>query len=387
MRILIITKTIGKTAPGIVFERIVQGLSSFHEVELIASDYDPSIDLSKVKKVTKLKAYSFNSRLLKLFMIIFNNNPFDFIWGLRTRRNICKNQKYDLVFGFISFGHYEGLIAGSMVSKKLKTKFAVYSVDAIPAPTGWMPYDAYYRGLEKMIKRHLSKPNAFFSSNEQMLSYQLDVISGKKDMFTGVIFTPAYGGFKSMPLMNTGRKKFLYTGGIYGARKPDYILAGFKKLLKKYPEAGLVFVGTVLSQSIMNQLEREVAERIEFFPFTRDLSPYYSMAIAFLDIDADIEDDIFLSSKIMNYLMMNRVIISETGNNSPSRHLFKNIPSIIQCSHNEDEICNAMERAILMRDTVSFEDRLSILELFKIENIIVKLNKDLTTIVDMNYSI
>jgi hypothetical protein len=46
MRILIITMNVGRTAPGIVFERLIYGLSSLHQIDVLTADYDPSIDFS-----------------------------------------------------------------------------------------------------------------------------------------------------------------------------------------------------------------------------------------------------------------------------------------------------------------------------------------------------
>ncbi len=382
MKILIITKNIGKTASGIVFERLLSGLSSCHDVDLIVSDYEPSIDLSNIKKITKIKSPVLNDRLLKIFMIIFNVNPMNFIWAIRAKRKILKEKKkYDLVFGFISFGHYEGLIAGSIISKQLMTKFAVYTVDAIPAPSSWMPENSYYAGLKKMIRKYLSKTDALFSSNREMLNYQLDILSSQKKIFSEVIFTPAFGSFQVLPVKyDTGKNIFLYTGGIYGARNPEYLLGGFSKLIKRYPESELIFVGTSLPQKTLKKFSQEVIDKILFVPFTTDLVPYYSMATALLDIDSDVENDIFLSSKVMNYLMIDRIIISETGFNSPSRHLLKNVDSILQCSHDQDEICDAMEKAIHTRNNVNYECRLPLIKLFQLENVIDNLNANLEKI-------
>ena len=92
------------------------------------------------------------------------------------------------------------------------------------------------------------------------------------------------------------------------------------------------------------------------------------------------ENDIFLSSKMSSYLMINRIIITETGLNSPSRHLFKGISSIIQCEHNADQLYNAMRSAIEMKETITFDDRKAISQLFKIENIIGELTKSLESL-------
>lgn len=45
MKILIITKNFGKTAPGIVFEKLIQGLSISNEIDVLAADFVLSIEL------------------------------------------------------------------------------------------------------------------------------------------------------------------------------------------------------------------------------------------------------------------------------------------------------------------------------------------------------
>lgn len=376
MKILIITGNVGRTAPGIVFERLIQGLSSTNEIDLLTSDYDPSIDLSKLSNTIIYEKKNIHPRINKLFLILFGVNPFDCFWAWKAIRKIKKEEatKYDLVFSFLSFQHYAALIAGVYFSKKHNKKLAVYSVDAIPAPIGWLNYDSYYKGLKKMIAKYLREVDAFFSSNSQMLSYQLTTFLPKKNILTEVVYNPSYGEFKIFPKNNERTNRFVYTGGIYGVRKADYLLEGFEKLLKIYPDSKLVFVGTQSASVSVLNLEPETIKKIEIVPFTKDLSEYYNNATALIDIDADLENDVFLSSKMTNYLLINKAIISETGVNSPSRHLFKNIESIMQCDHDSDQICEAMKKAITTKYSIDFNDRIEIIELFNLESIVSRLN-------------
>ena len=125
----------------------------------------------------------------------------------------------------------------------------------------------------------------------------------------------------------------------------------------------------------MKSITTKARSAIEIHPFTRDLDPFYKNATALIDIDADLENDVFLSSKIVNYLNINRIIISETGLNSPSRHLFKEISSIIHCDHNSDELYEAMIKSNLIRSNISYEDRLAAIEIFSVEKNIEKFEK------------
>lgn len=383
MKILIITDNVGKTAPGIVFERLIQGLSSSHEIDVLTSNYDPSLDLSKVSTVTLFKKASVHPRISKFLITWFGVDFFDVFWAFNTRLKMKSKRvsQYDLVFSFVSFNHYIALIAGIKICKIYNKKLAVYTVDALPAPLGWLDYDSYYKGLQKMVYDNFSKADAFFSSNTQMLEYQLKTFLPKKKLLTGVIYNPSFGEFIHLPRINENVNIFVYTGGIYGLRKPEYLLKGFEKLLNEFPESKLVFVGTQKASLLLNELLPETLSKIEIIPFQKDLSYYYNVATALIDLDADIEDDVFLSSKITNYLMMNRIIISETGSNSPSRNLFKDIESIIQCDHDSEQVCEAMKKSILIKDIVNYKDRDVVVQMFSLGNVINKLNENFERII------
>lgn len=386
MKILIITENVGGTAPGIVFERLIQGLAIHNDISVLTANYESDIDLSRVQNIVKSGKLNIHPRIDNLLIALFGINPYDWYWALKSTYILKKrvNYEFDIVMSFVSYSHFAGLITGYYYSKTHKINHAVYSVDAIPPPVGWLKYDRYYRGLQKAMSKYLSSVSFLFSLNHQMLNYQLKTFIPGNGIISGVIYTPGLDTPKIFPNTNISiTNNFVYTGGIYGLRKADYIFAGFQKLLEIYPNSKLQFIGTQFLPEIISSIRNGTLKKIEILPFTRNLDPYYQNATALIDIDADIENDVFLSSKIPNYLMINRIIISETGLNSPSRHLFKGIKSIFQCEHNSDQLYLAMKQAIEMKDTISFDDRNSVVQLFQIDNIIEELN---STLSKSNYS-
>lgn len=377
MRILIICSNIGRTAPGIVFERLVDGLSRFHEVDVLTADLDPNVNLNSVKKIHEIKQTKIHPRIFKFIIALFGINPLDRLWAKRAIKKVNKENKYNVIFSLISFHHYYPLLAGYFFSNKSKSKFAVYSVDAIPAPLGWSKDDTYFRQVRKLMSKYIPKTDVFFSANKQMLQYQMSFIKTQPSFKSDVIYNPNDGVIKQYEIVDNNKNIFLYTGGIYQVRKVDYILRAFEKFIHHFPNSKFIFVGSQLSESLLNSISLEARKAIEIHPFSRDLEPYYKNASALIDIDADLIDDVFLSSKIVNYLLINRVIISETGLNSPSRHLFKGINSILQCNHNEEELYNAMKKSVLIKNAISFDDRSEVIELFSIDNILKTFNRNL----------
>ncbi len=373
MKILIITSNIGRTAPGIVFERIVYGLSEINDVTILTHDFDPSFELSRVKQVIKYK-YANSGRFRNKFIATFSIDPLD-IFFVRNAIGKCKNE-YDLVLSFVSFNHYFPVIAGKKFASKYGIKNFVYCVDAIPAPNGWLKEDSFYKGTQQLISKYFAHIHGLFSSNKKMLDYQMTTFNPRKDIVKDVIYNPTFGEIQEFK--NCWKDNyFLYTGGLYGPRSVIFLFQAFKLLLKKYPNSYLEFVGSVISESDLSTLDALERKKVLIHPYTKNLKPFYERSTALIDIDANIENDVFLSSKITNYLLINRVIISETGINSPSRQLFKGLNSILQCDHDPVELAEAMEIALLKRHTVNFTDRRDVIKLFDLKLITFKLNQTL----------
>ena len=379
MKILIVADNIGRTAPGIVFERLVQGLSKKNELDLLVTTYEPSLDLGLVKNIYIERNIELHPRIFKFLIGLFAINPFDFFWSKRNSKKVLNNN-YDLVLCFMSFHHYLPLVASAMLKSQKGIKAAVYSVDAVPAPKGWPDNEFYRAGVYRMMKKYLPKFDGLFSSNQKMLDYQLSTFDRKNNVLADVVYNPGLSKIHQYEIPNNEFNDFVFTGGIYGVRKVDYILKAFEKLLNSYPKSRLIFVGSVLEPGKLDLLKPETREKILIEPFTRDLSTYYKAATALIDIDADIENDVFLSSKITNYIMCNRIIISETGKNSPSRDIFKNIESIVQCNHNSEELLNAMVFAIENHKIISYEDRKEVIDSFNLESVVDNFDKNLKSL-------
>src|SRR5659263_685300 len=156
MKILIITSNVGRTAPGIVFERLIQGLSSLHQTDVLTADFDPSLDLSNIENILISKITYIHPRIYKSLIAIFGINPNDYIWASKSIRLLEKKKlnQYDIVLSFLSFHHYAALIAGKIFASKINCKFSVYSVDAVPPPIGWAENHMYQNGVKLMVNRY-----------------------------------------------------------------------------------------------------------------------------------------------------------------------------------------------------------------------------------------
>lgn len=375
-RYLILTENLGKTAPGLVFERLVREIALRHDVVVAClNDYTNEKSIN-IYSGSGLGVHSHlnprtQARLSKLSLSLVGDD-----WGARLNAVILEEVLnkgmgsgvgFDYVLSLISFRHTSPLLlAERLVQRGVGEKSIAYFVDAIPAPLGWSVNNLEFRGLQRFSARRIKRLDALFSSNAQMLEYQLSLVSDVTHLRTGVLYNPISSTGKIFPSASKNQFNFLYAGSLYGKRTPKYLLDALKKVLKQNDKVYLVFVGSNIESqdlSVLNDVEKA---HVVIKPFASDLDPYYRDAVALVDIDADMCDDVFLSSKVTNYLPVNRIILSETGRNSPASRLFSGVKSIVQCGHDSDEIAKSMLRIIDEAATSTYEDRLLLIEAFSV---------------------
>lgn len=376
--ILILVDGVDETAPGIVFERLINSVNDEFNlfVACIHSEAIYNKNVFCISTNYPFKSFltkSITSRISTISVALFGYDISSYISSLLIRKSIRKIEKkidqLDFVISFVSYGHTGSLLAGDYYKKKLKKniKFGAYIVDAIPAPLGWSENNSYYKGMLNFISKKTSYLDILISSNIKMMEYQ-KALSGNKKLKCDVLYNPVNKNIFCLDDSISNQKNFVYTGGIYGKRKISYMIEALKIVLTKRRDVYLILVGSNIKQEDLNILDDRDREHLVILPFSQNLTKYYSMATALLDIDADIDNDIYLSSKISNYLALNRVILSETGIDSPSRNIFKGIPSIIQCDHNPMQIAKSMELCIKIDNKIDFSDRNNVLVDFGIDN-------------------
>lgn len=358
-----IAQNLDNTAPGSVFKNIIRGLTNYNTVDLL---YDGKFDENQLKNIRRF--YSCQSN--KLLDYLGNRyirkrqvNPFIDKWSREAIKTI-DGIHYDVVCVMLTSSYYYPLLCGKAIADKCGSKYAVYSVDAIPAP-GWGESN-FSRFQAELIKNELKHCDYFATINCKMLDYQLTTFDPKPGLKYGVIYIPIDDIFEPIPKV-TNKHVFLYTGGIYGKRKADRIIRAFVKVRELYEDSKLILVGSHLRRTYIKQLAGEAAKSIELVRYTKNLSQYYRDAAVFINIDADVPNDVFLASKLMKYLPYERQILCETGINSPTHLLLDGLETVIICGHDEEEIYQGMLRAYNNVDTADYSERNKLLKELSID--------------------
>ena len=109
---------------------------------------------------------------------------------------------------------------------------------------------------------------------------------------------------------------------------------------------------------------------------------YIRKSSVLIDIDADIANDVFISSKLIQYLSYDRTILCISPENSPARKLLQNkTKTVIISGHKQDDILSALVTAgKLSKTNTEYSEREQLLNLFDIETIVAKWNNSISGI-------
>ncbi len=365
---------------SIFYERIINELTQKCEVDILCNK-QPELAFEQARNIF---VHPFSPKLsgwYRRFLRWFGTTPFSQKWSEQACEIVDKD--YDVVIAFMATSQLTSAVCGKYLAQQLGCKYAIYTVDAIPAPGGWTRKRGDVRGKRKVVARTFSSADYMAASNPHMLEYQLSLFSHKPNLHSDVLLTPSPDRTYSYPPSDD--IVFLYTGSLYGLRNPNHILKAFKRLLKLYPAAQFVVVGMRKKLGKIDKiLTAEERKQVVTAYHTSDLEPYFRRAKVLVDIDADLDKDPFLSSKIVTYLKVNRVILSETGRITPSREIFAGLNTVVQCDHNEDSLYEGMLRAIEIADSnPDFSEREPLIKEFSIEEVSARFHKGLQAICDM----
>lgn len=347
-RYLIVAMDMGDSAPGTVFKTLAKSLYKYADIDILSPTFDENDSLEGIGK-TKLRDYflpswqevrdSWNRR---------KYNPSDRRWIRKNLYRAIKStigQKYDGVITFTSMNFFPSIYMGRILSRILRIPWSIYSVDGIPSPVEWLDGDhTIHKLLSEHINKSCTKADIIFSSNEYMMRYQQQICTDFKGRWS-YLYTPHK---QSQDYRKSGHSgyRFLYTGALYGLRKIEGLIAGFRRFLQNHPDSKIIFVGYAAPSFFQSESDLIQNGNIILRPFSKDLTEYYQDADVLLDIGADIPDDVFLSSKIVSYLPIDRPILAITGANSPARGIMNGCRSIIHCGNQEEEVFQAMQECI-----------------------------------------
>lgn len=356
MKVVVIADNLGNNAPGVVFRNILSGISGKIEIDIVTSTMDYQIPFNHrglVKYVPQKRIPSWRIRTWLFDIFGFYHTQRNWARGIQ---DILDSGAYDVVISLMSHTFYASLMAADLYVAKRDVKHICYCVDAVPPPPPWEKRGMYSYAMKRCIKRYMQRVDVLCMTNQEMLAHELGIIGNPKIKSVVLPNPPKETSFQVLPFDDI-TPSFAYAGKMYGPRNPDALLNGFRLFMKKYPLAKFFFVGSGKLDIYIKKHYSDLLGNIEFISYSADLSHIFSKCVALIDVNANIDNDIFLSSKVIGYLPYNRLIISESGNGSPVRSLFKNSKTVIHVHHNPEDYLDAMEFCLNNTMTINYSER------------------------------
>ncbi len=380
MRILVIAYNVDNSATGLVVNSLLKQIwDNSPETTVLCNKYSHADKIPE--KVFEIKGNPFQyNRLAKLFLVLTNVDPNSFSWvrkGLRLGKKAVKEKRPDVILTITSAYCFPLLKLGYELSKKHKIPHFIHTVDPIPSHPGWGENYRLRNSIAKLISPYFRTAVGISATNEAMLEYQKKVVGERFINNAFVVSNPCY---QDQPVLERPVEphSFAYLGNIYGKRNPQLLIDAFTEFASRNNKAKLYFVGHFQAGNV--SIPETMRDRILITGWTDSPEEYIKKCGVLIDIDADIPGDVFMSSKLINYLSNNRMILCISPKDSPARKLLAGLPeSTATCSHNFNEIVSGLNGLISMDfNNQLFAERISIRESFKPASVVSKFIKELS---------
>lgn len=366
MHLLICSFYYGKSAEGICTLRLAHALSNLGlKITLLsgpeaASEKDSNIEVVKFRDTPFFPLWFFKIASKYILRGSYNSCPF---WYWRASRYVVPCH-IDLIYGRAH--PIASIRVAASLSKKTKIPLFIHLSDPVPHP--WLSSYSLSKFWEKSyISKFIKASDGISFTTEEAIGYEENELSmslaSKAFVLPHVIPNPTILGARA----NTDDKvRFLYAGTLYAIRGVKILLEAFHKFIHYRSTAEFLFLGSA-RKLIMPHVDRlHLHKNVHIIDYVSDVAPYYRDSDILVAIDANDTKQVFLPSKLIEYIMYDRPILMITPKKSPSAKVTdKFSDSIVTVEEDASQILEAMTRLTRIKYSASFyENRFNKMECF-----------------------
>ena len=363
MKILLISYYYGDTASGIITQRVAEELSIKGNTIFVVSG-DSSIKCDYLYKCPNIFSdCGFVSRAIRklYWMLTKDTLEYQFVWRRRAFRRACeiiKNNNVEWIYCRTS--PIDAFLVGDRLKKKYGLKELLHFTD--PVPSEFSTYNQYI--LNRLIKKYrgivdradlLSFGTIEMQRHEQKL-FDMDV---SKKAFVSPDAAKS-SVFVCLPPKNMDDSIVLvYLGSIAGYRNPLPLFHAVDSLRNEGYNVKLL-VYSVRPVSINYD-----SNGIYYCGRTPHVNQALQQADILIDLDVKMKDSPFISSKIKDYIRVNRPIVAITQKNSPTYKVTAGLSTIVLVENEEGIIKSAIIKAkSLGNNPEQYQERQNLLNYF-----------------------
>ena len=218
--------------------------------------------------------------------------------------------------------------------------------DPFPPPYEPSPGKRFLDNIQLMADR----ASALTFTNSQTIDFQKHYLNFSREK--AFVLPHVYLEQDTLPRVARANT-FYYIGSINKTRPINPLLKGFSLFVRKFPEAKLVFVGASKGFLLPFISQYKLDTSVEFKPFTNDVKSEMANASCLIAYDKPVEHPIYLTTKIVEYLNVDRPVLAITPENSPVDDLIRrhNETAISVNSYEPQAVAEGFRRAQLLTPT------------------------------------
>lgn len=344
MKILIITFNFGKSSSGKTTERITDGLYNLgHEIEIICGQNYTQKKNYKIHRINPnpLKP----SRLFKILGNLALKELNYIFWEFRAKKaakKIMEDFQPDILYSRGS--PVASMTVGDFLKRHYNKPHIIHFADPIPPTTDWMKNKAERKKLLKTIKPIIKNANTISFVTEEMRTYQNKIINEDIDFPETFISPNPMPNFRHLGKPSNEKFIFLYLGTFSRQRNPKLIIEAFQSFAINKENVEFHIYGNKSNEKIFNELDL-ISPNVKLYDATNEIHEVLRNANALVDVDAEFNEQVFISGKLMEYLSVDRFIIAISPLNSPARRLLRPMKTTTEIvSHKKEDITHGMEK-------------------------------------------
>lgn len=347
MRVLIITYCLGGSASGIITSRMVEELARRgHELHIVtAENHIGNIGNCKIDviKSSLLNNEFFNLLRIKVLTWLgFSAYNSHFIWRFRVIQHIkalLHNWHPDWIY--CRSTPIDACLVGVILHKMYRLPTIQHFSDPLPGPSC----------TSVRVRRRFIKQTQIIMSESELVSYPTEEMANYIKSLINYDYSKR---IHILPDVIDGKQTYYhhdthkynnpvvlaYMGSIYGTRNPIPLFQSIE-LLKTI---GINCILRIYSTPPKNV---RTPSYVHYMGYTTDVQNALLAADVLVDLDGDDSLPVFVSSKLKDYLIVARPILSISPENSPARKLVRNIPTVQTTINDRDRIASAIQAILL----------------------------------------
>lgn len=339
------------------------------------------------------KDYCLSPRMAKAGIILFGRDFLNANFERDATKRILKdsqlkNEANLIIMPFMHMGDFSSVEIAYRLKMKRKWLLWIHTVDPLPSVEAWGEKPIFRKAVIRSLNSKFKCAELFSANNPSMTNYQVKLMGYKGNSFTHYTISEfiekedVYSNSKIQDEIN-----LVYAGSFYGKRNPDLLIKAFEQALISNPQLNirLLIYGKNNIKLDDYSFSNEVKSRVEIRGFSNNIGKVLSDADVLVDVDANIDGDVFMSGKIVEYLGYYKPLLVLSPKGSPTRELFETNNAdqgVFIAGYSLEELANSIKDvACFVKQKKRKLNRESVEHRFKGEVVLQNMVKELKNIV------